>query len=308
MMNRAHLIIIVFAALTVMTPCYADALVNINSATSLELQTLPGIGPGLAQAIIDFRHSSGLFRTIEDVMNVPRIGQATFDKLRKFITVDAVLAHTPEPTAIPEISPDWTPTPTPTPEPSVDEVMALFEAEPSVRDVQRAAVRFAEVDAYQFEEWRRTVKEKGLWPDTVQFTVTHKTDDDKDYTRASTVSLTGGTAYVGPDRETWRYSTDNDYNYQLRLRWSPQDYWFNSDMLRVSTETERQVRFRQRVIEDVTRLYYDRRRLQVEIVLQPGVQSMVEIRRQLQLEELTAAIDGLTGGYFSDALKKNDSE
>ncbi len=306
-MKRVFPIIIIIMALVVMTPCYADTLVNINTATVMELQTLPGIGPSLAQAIVDYRQSSGPFRTIQDLMNVPRIGQATLNNLTPFITVDTVSTPVPEPTAIPDTTP-LPPTPTPTPEPSVEEVMALFESEPSIRDVQLAAVRFAEIDAYQFEMWRRKVKEQGLWPDSVQFTITHKTDDDRDYTRASTVSLVGGTAYVGPDRETWRYKTDYDFTYQLRVRWSLQDYCFNSDMLRVSTETERQVRFRQRVIEDITRLYYDRRRLQVELALQPDVQTMAQVRRQLQLEELTAAIDGMTGGYFSDALKKIDTQ
>jgi competence protein ComEA len=61
-------------------------LVNINTATSQELDTLPGIGPTTAQKIIDYRTTNGPFSTIEDIMNVSGIGPATFDNIKDLIT------------------------------------------------------------------------------------------------------------------------------------------------------------------------------------------------------------------------------
>lgn len=303
-MNKVAVVMLVFMVWAMTNICLAETRVNINTATALELQTLPGIGPGMAQLILDFRQSNGPFKTIEDLLKVPRMGQKTFDVLKNHITVDSPPPNKVEGQDSKELEFKAVEGPTPTPLPSVEEVMAMFEWEPSIQDVQRAAIKFAEIDAYRFEMWRRKVKEKGLWPDVLQVSVAHKTDDDYDYTRASTIGISGGTAYVGPDKETWKNSTDSDFDYQFRLRWKIQDYCFNSDMLRVSSETERQVKFRQSIIEDVTKLYYDRRRLQVDMILQPDVQTSVKIRQELQLEELTAAIDGLTGGYFSEALNK----
>jgi competence ComEA-like helix-hairpin-helix protein len=302
-MNKSAVAIMMVIIWIMSCSCSADELVNINTATAMELQTLPGIGPGMAQLIINYREENGPFESIQDLMNVPRLGQKTFDMLENYITVVSMQKMQDAKDGTGESDRKTVPEgPTPTPLPSVEDVMAMFHSEPSIRDVQRAAVRFAEIDAYRFEMWRQKVRDKGLWPDVFQVTVSHKSDDDEDYTRASTVGISGGTAYVGPDKETWKHSTDADYDYQLRLRWKIQEYCFNSDMLRVSSETERQVKFRQSVIEDVTKLYYDRRRLQVDMILQPDVQIPVKIRRELQLEELTAAIDGLTGGYFSEAL------
>ena len=60
--------------------------ININTATSEELQELPGIGPVLAQRIIDYRTQDG-FNSIEEIKNVKGIGDATFEKLRNFIAI-----------------------------------------------------------------------------------------------------------------------------------------------------------------------------------------------------------------------------
>lgn len=64
------------------------ALININTATQAELETLPGIGPVIAQRIIEYRETNGPFATIEDVQNVPGIGPDTFEKIKNLITVN----------------------------------------------------------------------------------------------------------------------------------------------------------------------------------------------------------------------------
>jgi competence protein ComEA len=61
--------------------------VNLNSAESSELQTLPGIGPAKADAIIKHRETNGPFKSIEDLKEISGIGDKTFEKLKDLISV-----------------------------------------------------------------------------------------------------------------------------------------------------------------------------------------------------------------------------
>ena len=60
--------------------------ININTATSQELQTLRGIGPAMARRIIEYRQTSGGFSTVDDLTNVKGIGEKTLEKIRGSIT------------------------------------------------------------------------------------------------------------------------------------------------------------------------------------------------------------------------------
>lgn len=63
------------------------SVVNINTATQTELETLPGIGPSLALKIINYRKENGKFSSIEDIKNVSGIGDAKFENIKNYIRV-----------------------------------------------------------------------------------------------------------------------------------------------------------------------------------------------------------------------------
>ncbi|PWA12500.1 competence protein ComE [Pueribacillus theae] len=62
--------------------------VKINSASSEELQKLPGIGPAKAEAIISYREENGAFKSVDDLLNVSGIGVKSLEKLKDIITID----------------------------------------------------------------------------------------------------------------------------------------------------------------------------------------------------------------------------
>ncbi|HEX6332454.1 MAG TPA: ComEA family DNA-binding protein [Actinomycetota bacterium] len=65
----------------------AGGLVNVNMATAAELETLPGIGEVLAQSIVDHRTEHGPFTSVDQLVDVSGIGDATLEELRDLVTV-----------------------------------------------------------------------------------------------------------------------------------------------------------------------------------------------------------------------------
>ncbi len=63
-------------------------LININTADKETLKTLPGIGDGIAENIIQYRENVSLFYNVSDIKNVDRIGDKTYEKIKNLITVD----------------------------------------------------------------------------------------------------------------------------------------------------------------------------------------------------------------------------
>lgn len=66
----------------------AAGQVNINTASIAELTTLNGIGEKKAQAILTYREEQGLFTTLEEIKNIPGIGDKTFENLKPYITIN----------------------------------------------------------------------------------------------------------------------------------------------------------------------------------------------------------------------------
>lgn len=86
-MNSADYIIQDDGGIVVQDVNLSNKKININTATQSELESLTGIGPSMASKIIQHRVSNGKFEKIEDIKNVPGIGNAKFEALKDEICV-----------------------------------------------------------------------------------------------------------------------------------------------------------------------------------------------------------------------------
>ena len=65
----------------------AGGLINVNTATNTELEELPGVGEVIAQAIVDYRTENGPFTSVDQLLDVSGIGDATLENIRDLVTV-----------------------------------------------------------------------------------------------------------------------------------------------------------------------------------------------------------------------------
>jgi competence ComEA-like helix-hairpin-helix protein len=70
---------------------------DLNVANVKELEQVPGIGPKTAQAIVDFRHKSGRFRRVEDLLAIKGISQRKLDKMRPYLKITPPPPPSPPP-------------------------------------------------------------------------------------------------------------------------------------------------------------------------------------------------------------------
>src|SRR4029077_2035810 len=80
--------------------------VNINSATSEELQQVPGIGPVTADKILQMRKSYGAFKSVDDLLAVKGLGKKRLEKMRKYLTVTKASAGKQPPKSPPPPAPE----------------------------------------------------------------------------------------------------------------------------------------------------------------------------------------------------------
>jgi len=164
--------------------------------------------------------------------------------------------------------------------------------EPTARDVQKAVVRYSNLTNDKIRRWHRESRWRALLPD---FSL------GRDFSRSSNLDLDrGGTA--DPDR----YITgpdDIDINWSADLSWDLGDLIWSPSQTSIDIREKLMVDQRRDFLAEAMRIYFERRRLQAELFFSKLPESGVFYKKQLHYEELTALLDSLTGGWFSEQLE-----
>ena len=175
----------------------------------------------------------------------------------------------------------------------IKEVLNAFKDEPTIQEIQKKAIQYAEVQPEKISNWRKQAMLAAFMPSL-------SLDYDKNVygsgsTKTSTTPLQYGTAMVGP--RDWGMS----------LSWDLSELVWNPDQTSIDSRSKLMVELREDILDEVTRLYFERRRLQTEFLISPPEEANERLDKVMRLEELTASIDALTGGYLSKALIDIDS-
>ncbi len=172
------------------------------------------------------------------------------------------------------------------------DILGHFKYEPTILEIQNAAIHYAEVHPSKIEGWRRQAALKAWLP---------KVSLDQGVGRDQNIDLDrGGTA----DPDTFIQGPDEkNYDWSVNASWDLGEIIWNNDQTSIDTRSRLMVELRDDILNEVTHLYYERRRLQVEMMLAPMRDLAIQIEKEIRLQELTANIDALTGSYLSKRLK-----
>lgn len=174
----------------------------------------------------------------------------------------------------------------------VDDVLGMFSHEPPIEEVREAAIRYAEVQPEKIERWRKAASLRAWLPD-LRFSY----DRNRDW-QSSTYFYSTTTQKFKDDDIT----DGKDWAWSVSLTWELGDLIWNDAQTSIDTRSRLMAQLRDDVLSEVTRLYYERRRLQIEMALSGEGGGAQEIEDELRLQELTANIDALTGSYLSRRL------
>lgn len=263
----------------------ASRTVALNAASSAELAALQGVDEATADRIVALRTQRGRIGSVE-ALRILDLPESALDALRDGTHVDLAVKRAGGKKYA-----------------DVDAVLAEFSGEPDIRAVQAMAQDYSMTRPDLVQNWLKASKRAFLLP---SMSLTYRKELD--------LAERDEWADIDTETKTWQnewerredtVTGENDDTYQVSLRWRLDKLVMSSEQIRVISESQDVVKLRDKVLDEVTRLYFDRRRLQVELLLNPAGDLKRQLEDALRLQEMSANLDALTGGAFSAALPSN---
>jgi len=179
-------------------------------------------------------------------------------------------------------------------DPQLNKILSRFNHEPGINEVLRIASKYAELNAEKIQEWRRAAKRKALLP-TLSVGIDHDIKGTYEIYTSSTKSYWT----TGPESQST--------GWDVSLSWDLGELIWNDDQTSIDVRSRLMVQLRDDILDETRRLYFERRRLQISLLRNSPKNIDDKLEKQLRLQELTAGIDALTGGWFSKRIQKQFS-
>jgi hypothetical protein len=176
---------------------------------------------------------------------------------------------------------------------SVQDRLEKLKREPTVRQVQEAALRYFKVNQNTVASMRNRAGIKGLVP---------VMEVAGGYNRSNLDEDTINQEFDRTDPWIIKGAGGNAWNVRGKLTWNLPLLVFNAEELDVASLAG----LMEGLLKESTRLYFMRRRLQVDMILSPPTNQASLLSKQLRLEELTGLLDAMTGGWFGKELDRRE--
>lgn len=169
----------------------------------------------------------------------------------------------------------------------------LLYREPSIHQVEHRVIHDSDTSNWKIQSWHASSRLKTLLPD-VSF--------KKDLSRSTSIDLDrGGTS----DADRYILGPENrSRGWDFGVSWNLGDLIWSSSQTSIDSREKMMIELRRDLLAEATRIYFERRRLQMEILFSPAATEQAHLENLLRLEELTALLDGMTGGWYGKQLER----
>ena len=188
---------------------------------------------------------------------------------------------------------------------SAQEIMNKFSHEPTVEATMDAAVEYAGLSADRMNSLYNRAGAANALPKEVYYEFTER---DRDTDRPQSVYTYEGSADDNDykSRKVTKYREDQDYQqHKVRAKWDLSKLIYNNEQKSVVSLMSSVSARRDKLLKDVTKLYYARRKAQIDAALNPPSDIAEKLESDLKIQEMTANLDAMTGGWFSEQLRNN---
>ncbi len=175
-----------------------------------------------------------------------------------------------------------------------EEVFRQFADEPTIEEIRQATIIYAEVHPSKIRKWRKAAARKALFPD-----LRLALGKGRDWQSSTYFYSTSSQKYTNDD-----ITQGNDKAWSISATWELGELIWNNDQTSIDSRSRYAVQLRDDLLNEVTRLYFERRRLQIAMVISPPVDIRERIENEIRLRELTAGIDALTDSCLTRKLSK----
>jgi hypothetical protein len=179
-----------------------------------------------------------------------------------------------------------------TPSAEARKLLDGFSGEPTVNEVQQAALSYFAMHPEELASLKSRAGWSALLPKAT-IEVTKELDDSSRSTSILDEDPTTASKITALEQK------DDDLELRARGEWQLNELVFSPDELAVLRESRLTAKERQKLLQTVTRTYFERRRAQVDLLTAPPADAKGRALAELKIAELTAELDSLTGGAFS---------